>query len=334
MGTHILHRNVDRAVAAAAASRVFMFPGQSSVGPGILAKARRAHPAAETIAERTLGVLGDERAAAYLATDAATLRSNRDTQITVFVATQMYLAAMRAEGIDAACSLGLSLGEYSHLVHIGALGFEDALRLVDERGRCYDEAPAGIMATVLAVDRDTVASVVDRARAHGSIAISNINAPTQHVIAGEEAAIAFAIAALEDEHFAHVAIIERYVPMHSPMMAPVAAAFAPALRQAPWRNATLPYFPNVIGAAIEHPTREDFVTHLTRHVSEPVLWQQSVDRLVADCEDAVFIEVGPGGVLHNMMGRAWRGARRARVDAPDAIDPREHFSATLEALRA
>src|SRR5690349_8196874 len=107
MGTDILHRNLDRAAAAAAASRVFMFPGQSSVGPGILAKARRAHPAAETIAERTREVLGDERAAAYLGAEAATLRSNRDTQITVFVATQMYLAAMRAEGIDAACSLGL-----------------------------------------------------------------------------------------------------------------------------------------------------------------------------------------------------------------------------------
>jgi len=55
-------------------------------------------------------------------------------------------------------SLGLSLGEYSHLVHIGALELDDALRLVDERGRCYDEAPPGTMATVLTVDRETVAA--------------------------------------------------------------------------------------------------------------------------------------------------------------------------------
>ena len=333
MDPHILHRNLDRAVVPAAMSRVFMFPGQSSVGAGIVSRARHAHPAAESIARRTRAVLGEARAGRYLGVN-ATLTSNRDTQITVFVATQMYLAAMQAEGIEAGCSLGLSLGEYSHLVHIGALDFEDALRLVDERGRCYDEAPAGVMATVLAVDHDTVAAVVDRARAHGPIAISNLNAPTQHVIAGAEAAIAWATATLEDEHLAHVTIIERRVPMHSPMMAAVAAAFAPALQRAPWQAPSLPYLPNVTGAAIANPGREDFVAQLTRHVSEPVLWQRSIDRLVADHEDAVFIEVGPGAVLYNMMGRGWRRARRARVDAPDAIDPREHLSFMLETIRA
>ena len=311
-----------------------MFPGQSSVGPAILSRARRTHPAAEHVADRARAVLGEERAAHYLGADEIRLRSNRDTQITVFLATQMYLAAMQAEGIDAGCSLGLSLGEYSHLVHIGALDFDDALRLVDERGRCYDEAPPGIMATVLAVDLDSVASVVERALIHGPIAISNINAPTQHVMAGAEAAVTWAAATLEEEHFAHIAIIERRVPMHSPLMAPVAKAFAPALQRAPWRVPSRDYFPNVGGAPIANPTRDDFVSHLTRHVSEPVLWQRSVDHLVVADADAMFIEVGPGGVLHNMIGRAWRSARRMRVDAPEGIDPREHFAATMEALRA
>ena len=65
--------------------------------------------------------------------------------MTVFLATQMYLAALQAEGLQPIASLGLSLGEYSHLVDIGALDLEDALDLVNERGRCYDEAPAGVM---------------------------------------------------------------------------------------------------------------------------------------------------------------------------------------------
>jgi malonyl CoA-acyl carrier protein transacylase len=190
------------------------------------------------------------------------------------------------------------------------------------------------MATVLAVDHDTVAAVVDRARAHGPIVISNLNTPTQHVIAGAEPAIAWAAATLEDEHLAHVTIIERRVPMHSPMMAPVARAFAPALARAPWRVPSRAYVPNVSGEAIATPTAADFISHLTRHVSEPVLWQRSVDRLVAAEPEAAFVEVGPGGVVHNMMGRAWRGIRRARVDAPDQIDPRDHFASAVEALRA
>ena len=333
MSNHILHRNQERASALTTAA-VFMFPGQSSVGPEAVTRARRAHPAAEDVAVRARAVLGNQRASEYLDADGASLRNNRDVQITVFLATQMYLAAMHAEGIRASGSFGLSLGEYSHLVHIDALDLEAALRLVDERGRCYDEAPPGIMATVLAIDHDTVADVVTRASAHGPIVISNFNAPTQHVIAGTEAAVAWAATMLEDEHAAHVTIIERRVPMHSPLMAKVAQAFEPALARAPWSATSRPYLPNVTAAPIARATAADFVAHLTRHVSEPVLWQQSVECLVAAHPGATFIEVGPGGVLHNMMGRAWRGTRRARVDAPDGITPPEHFAATVEALRA
>jgi [acyl-carrier-protein] S-malonyltransferase len=334
MGTLILPRNVERVAPSAAPARVFLFPGQSSVGPQVLSRARSAHPAAEPIADLARAVLGDARASQYLDEHGARLRSNRDIQITVFLATQMYLAALEAEHVEAVSSLGLSLGEYSHLVHIGALDLDHALRLVDERGRCYDEAPPGIMATVLAVDHDTVASVVRDAGVFGPIAVSNINTPTQHVIAGAEPAVSWAIATLEDEHAAHTTVIERRVPMHSPMMAPVANAFAPALARAPWKTATKPYVPNVTATPIAHPTREDFIAHLTRHVSEPVLWYRSVNALASAYPDATFIEVGPGGVLHNMMGRAWRGLRRARLDAPAGLDSREHCAATVGALRA
>jgi [acyl-carrier-protein] S-malonyltransferase len=334
MGNNILPRNSGQIARPSTTARVFMFPGQSSVGSDVVSRARRAHPAAESVADLARAVLGEARASEYLDARGTRLRSNRDTQISVFLSTQMYLAAMRAEGIEAVGSLGLSLGEYSHLVHIGAIDLDQALRLVDERGRCYDEAPPGIMATVLAVDRDTVASVVARARAYGAVAISNVNTPTQHVIAGAEPAVAWAVATLEEEHAAHVTIIERRVPMHSPMMAPVADVFAPALAQAPWRIPAQPYLPNVTGTPIVAPTAADFVSHLSRHVSEPVLWQRSVDGLVATNPAATFVEVGPGAVLHNMMGRSWRSVPRVCVDAPPGRDPREHFAATMEALRA
>jgi [acyl-carrier-protein] S-malonyltransferase len=315
-------------------SIVFVFPGQSSVSAPAIQRALASHPAASVVAELARDVLGDAQAAAYLDPGGARLHSNRDVQITVFLATQMYLAGLRAEGITAAASLGLSLGEYSHVVDIEALDVDEALRLVDERGRCYDAAPAGIMATVLAVDRDTVAAAVEGAQALGTVVISNINAPTQHVVAGEEAAVARAIEVLEDEHAAHTTIIEKRVPMHSPLMAPVAAAFGPALESARWKPATKMYLPNVTAAPVAQPTAADFVAHLTRHVGETVLWQQSVNEVVARHPHAAFVEVGPGGVLHNMIGRAWKKVPSRRVDAPDGGDPRRHFAATVEALGA
>jgi [acyl-carrier-protein] S-malonyltransferase len=316
-----------------AMTRVFMFPGQSSVGVNSLTRALAAHPAAQTVARRAEAVLG-ARIARYVDAGGAVLETNRDVQLTVFLATQMYLAALEAEGVPAQASLGLSLGEYSHLVHIGALDFADALAMVDERGRCYDTAPQGVMVTVLAVDHDTVASAVDFAAAHGVVVISNYNTPLQHVLAGEAVAVRHAVDALESEHGAWTTTIEPRVPMHSPLMREVAAAFLPALERAAWRAPALPYLPNVCGRSLPRPRSHDFVRHLARHVSQPVRWQASIDHLRIAHPDAVFVEVGPGGVLHNMMGRAWRDLERARTDAPDGADPRTHFARTVEALRA
>lgn len=311
---------------------VFLFPGQSSIGPGMIQRAACAHPAARALLDRAVGVLGAGAGAGCLG-DAAPA-TNRDVQVSVFVVSQMYLAALQAEGVAGVASLGLSLGEYSHLVHCGALTFEDAVALVNERGHCYDQAPQGSMVTVLAVDYDTVSQVVNAARARGPIVISNYNTPTQHVIAGADQAVNWAAATLEEEHAAHTAVIERRVPMHSPLMTPVARAFQPALARAHWQRATLDYLPNVTAAPIANPAPADLVASLTRHVHEPVLWQSSMDAAVARHADATFVEVGPGGVLDNMIARSWKRVRHARLDPPAAGDPRRHFAETVEALRA
>jgi [acyl-carrier-protein] S-malonyltransferase len=314
--------------------RVFMFPGQSSAAPAAVGRALEAHPAAGAVAERARAVLGCAALAPYLDRSGARLTSNRDVQLTVFLATQMYLAALEEEEIHCDASLGLSLGEYSHLVDIGALGFADALRLVDERGRHYDQSPPGTMLTVLAVDHGTVAEVVEQARAHGEIAISNYNAPSQHVIAGDPEAVRWAADQLEREHGAHTTVIERRVPMHSPLMREVADRFGQVLARAPWQRPTKPYVPNVTATPESEPEPGAIARLLTRHVCEPVQWRSSIDMLSATHGDAVFVEVGPGGVLHNMLGRAWKRLGRTRVDAPDDAPPAEHFLKTIEALRA
>jgi [acyl-carrier-protein] S-malonyltransferase len=339
MNGHVLTQTAgvvrpDAGRASRPAPVVFLFPGQSSVDPSLLVRARRSHPAAQRVVESAHRVLGLRRASEYFDPHGAPRRSNRDVQVAVFLATQMYLAGLTAEGVQASASAGLSLGEYSHLVDIGALTLDDALALVDERGRCYDEAPDGTMLTVLAVDHDTVADIVAQAQARGAVVISNYNAPTQHVLAGDRETVAWAAQTLEDEHAAHTTLIEDRVPMHSPLMTAVARAFEPAVRRAPWRTPTRAYWPNVTGAPMADATADDLVTSLLRHVSEPVRWRAAVDTLAAAYPGATFLEVGPGRVLHNMLSRGWKGTASARVDALDDADPHAHFLSTIEAVRA
>ena len=317
-------------------AHVFLFPGQSSADPRALDRARRAHPAGDAVAADAVDVLGRVEADRYLAGPEAPLRSNRDVQMVVFLASQMYLRALAAEGVAGDASLGLSLGEYSHLVHIGALSFAETLALVSERGHCYDLAPQGVMVTVLGADRDTVEAAVARGgRAGGTVVVSNYNAPTQHVIAGHDDAVTRVAAALEDEG-AHTIVIEPHVPMHSPLMVGVALQFGRTVAAAPWRRPGLAYRPNVTAASIA-PTHADapcFVDLLTRHVSEPVRWDASLDRVAAEYPDATFVEVGPGGVLHNLVGRGWKRLARQRMDAGDDHDSATHVRSVLEALCA
>jgi [acyl-carrier-protein] S-malonyltransferase len=314
-------------------ARVFLFPGQSSVDPEMIKRARALGPATAILIDRAAAVLGATAIDRYAGPRGAQLENNRDVQVAGFLATQMHLHSLCAAGVHTDHSLGLSLGEYSHLVHIGALTFEAALSLVDQRGRAYDESPSGVMITVLGATESEVASAVALANEHGTVVVSNYNTPTQHVIAGERAAVEWAAAYLEEEVCARCVETESRVPMHSPLLAPVVNAFRPSLRAAPWKASQHLYLPNVSGLT-EAPTSADvYVERLAAHVTEPVRWRRSIENMAARFPEAWFIEVGPGSVVHNMLSRGWLDVRRARTDDPSGPDARAWFASTLERIR-
>ncbi|HUP40799.1 MAG TPA: ACP S-malonyltransferase [Vicinamibacterales bacterium] len=298
----------------------------------MLVRAARMHPAANDIVDRASVVLGPAMRR-YFSAEGASLATNRDVQLATFLATQMHLAALTAEGLDSELSVGMSLGEYSHLVHIHALSFESALRLIDARGTAYDTAPPGMMAAVLAVGRDVVEEAVREASANGDIAISNYNSPSQHVIAGDAAAVTAAIANLEEHHLAHTIVTESRVPMHTALLRDVAEQFAAELGRAAWASPDRPYLPNVRGAWASAVAPADFVRCLSEHVTQPVRWQESVEMLFALHPGAVFVEVGPGRVLSNLFGRRWIRAACAATDAEHGSDAEVHFRAVADHLR-
>ena len=131
---------------------VFMFPGQSSRYPGMLDKLAHLHPRAAEVLGLASDTLSRDLRSHYSEDNAAAFERNVDVQLGVFVANHMMLSALQAEGVDAELSLGLSLGEYNHLTHIGALDFVDALRVVKARGEAYDAGPRGQMASVQPLD--------------------------------------------------------------------------------------------------------------------------------------------------------------------------------------
>lgn len=298
----------------------------------MIERARALGPAAETVLARAESVLGAKTIERYAGPRGARLENNRDVQVAGFLATQMHLQALGAAGVRTDCSLGLSLGEYSHLVHIGALTFEAALSLVDQRGQAYDESPPGVMMAVVGATETEVALAVARASAHGTVVISNYNTPTQHVIAGERTAVEFAATHLEEETGARCVETESRVPMHSPLLAPVAKKFRSSLERAPWRTPRYPYFPNVVGDIETTTSARVYIDRLAAHVTAPVLWRRSIETVAACFADIWFVEVGPGAVVHNMLSRGWLDVRRARTDDPSGADARAWLTSVVERI--
>src|SRR5947209_4023010 len=101
-----------------------MFPGQSSRYPEMIEKIVAADMGSAAVVARASQVLGRDLAAHYRAENPRIFATNRDVQIGVFLANHLHLGLLHRAGVDSAHSLGLSLGEYNHLVHIGALSFE------------------------------------------------------------------------------------------------------------------------------------------------------------------------------------------------------------------
>jgi len=287
---------------------VAMFPGQSSRYPEMLSKL-----AADPVCA---GVLAE--AEAILGRSAPTeLATNRDVQVGVFLANHVHHALLLAAGVTPRWSLGLSLGEYNHLVHIGALAFADALRLVDARGRLYDEATGGLMVSVFPLAAAPIEEAISRLGLGDRVGVGLYNSPRQQVVSGERAAVERVLAELETNDYFDATVIEPRIPMHAPCFGGTAVRFAELLAEVPFTTPTGVYVPNVRGTLVERTTPAEIRACLTAHVHRPVRWQASVDAMAAHVDAPWFVEVGPRGVLHNMFGKDWMPGRRAKTDTPN-----------------
>ena len=310
---------------------IFLFPGQSSRYPEMIDRLCEHAPEE---ASRVLGeaseLLGRDLRAFYSAGNPDMFATNRGIQVGVFLATHIHLLAIEEAGVRAALSLGLSLGEYNHLVHIGAIRFADAVRLVDARGAAYDAGPEGAMVSVFPLPVEDLAAIVARVQAVGCVEIANLNSPTQNVLSGDREAVNAAAALAETEHGATCVLIERRVPMHSSVFRPVAQAMRPVLRAAPWTPPRLPYLPNARGRFERDPTPHVIAGLLEEHVHRPVRLRASIELLAAEHPDAAFVEVGPRAVLHNLLSRKWLRVKRLCTDSHGGEPPA--FRAIAEEL--
>jgi [acyl-carrier-protein] S-malonyltransferase len=244
-------------------------------------------------------------------------------QPAIFVTSVAIWNALLERGVSAeyllSATAGLSLGEYTALHVAGAIGFEDALRLVRRRGELMQEAatasPSG-MASIIGGDEASVAALCEEAAGGEVLVPANFNCPGQIVISGSIAACERAVE-LASKHGVRAVMLKVAGAFHSPLMQSAADRLAEVLKQTPMNEPRHPVFANVDASPHQGP---DIIRDaLARQVTHAVRWQQSIERMIKQGVDT-FIEIGPGRVLMGLMRKIDRSVKTVNVSTAEGLD--------------
>lgn len=207
----------------------------------------------------------------------------------------------------ATVTAGLSLGEYTALVFAGVLSFDDAVRLVDIRGRamqeCAEHRPGGMVA-VLGLEREQVVAVCNEARGNDILEVANVLCPGNIVISGAIEACRRAEAAAIATGAMKCVPLDVAGAFHTQLMEPAVGKLRAALADVKMTPPRIPVVSNV--DALPHVNPDEIRGLLARQVCGVVEWQASMDHVLSTGVQSVW-EVGPGRVLRGLLKRISRG---------------------------
>jgi [acyl-carrier-protein] S-malonyltransferase len=281
----------------------FVFPGQGSQSVGMLASFT-GNATVSAVLARASEALGQDLGALIAAGPADELNLTVNTQPCMLAAAYAMYAAWRAEdGAVPAVMAGHSLGEYTALAAAGAIGLEDAIRLVRFRAQAMQDAvPVGVgaMAAVLGVD-DTQVRALCAAVAQGEVVEPvNFNAPSQVVIAGHKGAVERACAEAKRFGAKRAVTLPVSAPFHSSLLAPARERLRERLAGVAIAAPQVPVIHNVDVAAHTDPAA--IRDALARQAAGPVRWTETIAAMAADGVTHV-VECGPGRVLAGLTRR-------------------------------
>lgn len=279
--------------------KVFVFPGQGSQSIGMGNELPN-----QEIFDKANEILGFNLKKLCSDGPDESLKATQNAQPAILTVSYMqYLLQEDKPDLVA----GHSLGEYSALVAAGVIKFEDAVKLVNIRGKLMEEAVPrgkGAMAAILGMSVEDIKSVFNEVG--GEIQVANYNCPGQIVISGETEAINKCCQYITKNLSKKAIPLAVSGPFHSTLMKPAADKFAEYLDEIELNEPKIPVIMNVTADYLK--SASDVKELLIKQLFSSVLWQQSIEKMINEGADD-FIEVGPGKVLSGLIKKIKRGMK-------------------------
>ncbi|CAM4419265.1 ACP S-malonyltransferase [Paenibacillus typhae] len=298
----------------------FVFPGQGAQAVGMGKDVYDALPQSRAVFDKGDEVLGFSLSRLVFEGPDSDLKQTVNTQPALVTTSVAYLEALAGKGLEPDYVAGHSLGEYSALVAAGVLSYEDAVQLVRLRGRFMEEAVPGgqgAMAAVLGAEREALAGLCRSISEEGNtVELANVNCPGQIVVSGSQAGVSAVVERVKEAGGKRAIPLEVSGPFHSSMMKEAAERLAAELQRVTFNAPAVPVVVNVTASPVSDP--EEIRELLVRQVYSPVLWQDSVEWLIANGVDT-FVEIGSGSVLAGLIRKIDKTVKVIGINSLESV---------------
>ena len=298
----------------------FVFPGQGSQYVGMGKELHAQFAAAKHVFSEADEILGFSLSQLCFSGPDSDLKLTENTQPAILTVSVAALRVLESEtGLRPDFVAGHSLGEYTALVCAGALSFQEAVRVVHQRGRLMQQAvppDVGAMAVILGLGAEVVRSLCEAVSNGEVVAPANYNGGGQIVIAGSKAAVARAMSIAKERGARRVLNLPVSAPFHCPLMRPAAEGLKKVLDDVAVRPFSIGVVTNVDADLNLDASRVKSL--LIEQAVQPVRWEESIRRLESLGCVRVW-EIGPGKVLKGLINRISPALQADNFEAPQDL---------------
>ena len=280
----------------------FLFPGQGAQNVGMGKDFYDHTREAKALFDRADKLLGFSLTKLCFEGTDEELTRTVNAQIAIFVTSLAVLSHLRSSfpQLKIALACGLSLGEFTALVALDSISFEEGLQLVRRRAELMEEAAKknpGTMASLLGLSLNDCVHVCRETGAE----LANLNSHDQIVISGSVEVINKACELAKSKGAKRTILLKVGGAFHSSLMAHAKTGLEAALQKIEIYKPKGTFVPNVSGEPVSSP--DEIRALLGKQLTQPVQWIKTMET-VGRIGVKELLEVGPGRVLKGLARKA------------------------------
>lgn len=296
-----------------------MFPGQGSQKVGMGQDIYNNYPSIEKLYSHANDILEKDLQKMMFAGPKETLTETENAQPALLLSSIALHTLLIEKEVQPVMTVGHSLGEYSALVAAGALSLDEALPLVNLRGKLMEKAfpkGQGTMAAVLGLSVEEIQEVLESITDE-IVDLANLNCPGQIVVSGSMNGIEKASKKLKEVGAKRILPLNVSGPFHSRLMKPANNEFANYLNEIKIKDASIPVYANVTATPVTD--KDKIKDSLIKQLYSPVRFEESIKNMLQNDLDAI-VEVGTGKVLCGLVRKIDRNVKTFAIQDAESLD--------------